>query len=609
MSGKGYKVLSEEPADDDQGGGYVRGPDVPEVTGPSGTQALSAPKYKVISEEPENSPAGPPTQERPLWARALTTLGLVREPENADEARGLPSLASSKNFTDKMDLMANHPWQAAGREVADLAAPMFAGPSGSLGGAVAQAAAHDYLRGYSDTGSASEGANQALEGAGATAALGGVGKAVGGVVSAAGDALRESGLANRVAATGLYGAQYRNMVANHGPDYVQNLGRQIEDAGLHEGNAMGGKWNPMNWLPQPVSTYADNAKDLERTSLSQMKNAEGGLAALENKPQINMGGVAQTLRDRAGRVADMADPAGAQEAQFSTQMADNLEKGGNDWQKALANRRYLDENVNWSKRGGYEGAAMQEQVRRDAANGLRGELSSALDRGVASGDVPAELAQGWQQGRNGFSLAKQVGDVAEARVAQEQGNQLLSLPSWAAAAGGLATGSPINGLAAGVGAQLMKTRGRSAAAGLLGGAGELAQGFGGAASNFATSGMANATNELFSPAAGRGEQNSLTGAPPEDPDAAAKEAWANMPPEERMSRASDQGRGNLLPQAALDLLHTNPGALGEYQSQFAQAAASPETGAVSALVQRLYNRDPTFRATALVEMQRITAQK
>lgn len=73
------------------------------------------------------------------------------------------------------------------------------------------------------------------------------------------------------------------------------------------------------------------------------------------------------------------------------------------------------------------------------------------------------------------------------------------------------------------------------------------------------------------------------------------------------AQATASGRGNLLPQVALDVLYGgNQQALGPYASDFAQAAVSRDPNAVGALISRLTQTDPQFRQTVLPELQRRT---
>lgn len=74
------------------------------------------------------------------------------------------------------------------------------------------------------------------------------------------------------------------------------------------------------------------------------------------------------------------------------------------------------------------------------------------------------------------------------------------------------------------------------------------------------------------------------------------------------TNATDAGRGNLLGDAALEALQSNPTVLGAYAGEFAKAAASPEVGAVNTLITKLAQKDPAFRAGPMVELQRMTAE-
>lgn len=71
--------------------------------------------------------------------------------------------------------------------------------------------------------------------------------------------------------------------------------------------------------------------------------------------------------------------------------------------------------------------------------------------------------------------------------------------------------------------------------------------------------------------------------------------------------ATAGGRGNLLPQAALEALYGDAQALGDYQADFAQAAVNRDPGAVGALISRLTQSDPKFRQQVLPTLQKRTA--
>lgn len=316
----------------------------------------------------------------PWWLRGLKGSGLVRAPENADEAAGMPSLAAAKNFNGKMDMMANRPWEAAGRTVADMAAPLAMGPTSGLAGGLAQGAVQGGLSRYAETGDAAEAANGAGIGAGA-------------------------GLAGGL-------AQFASKYARPAGEAISNGADAIANSSLAKGL---GKW---------------------------------GGSALGGAAGISAGNAAGPGFGYAG--------AGL-----------GAKIGGDVGQRALP-----------------------------AAIGYAGDAAQAIGNGVS---------------------AVAGNPTAMTFASQQAGN--------AAARSG-------------------------------------------------------ALDKLF----------------------------ADQSPQARMSGAVNDGRGNLLGESALNLLQNDPGKLGKWQGEFAKAAASPETGAVTALVNRLYEKDSDFRAGPLVEMQRLTSQ-
>jgi hypothetical protein len=73
-------------------------------------------------------------------------------------------------------------------------------------------------------------------------------------------------------------------------------------------------------------------------------------------------------------------------------------------------------------------------------------------------------------------------------------------------------------------------------------------------------------------------------------------------------QASGKARGYLLGQAALDAVYGDRSALGEYASQFVEAAASKDSDAVANLITRLTMSDHKFRTQVLPTLQRRTAE-
>ncbi len=206
---------------------------------------------------------------------------------------------------------------------------------------------------------------------------------------------------------------------------------------------------------------------------------------------------------------------------------------------------------------------MQEGVRRDLANQFRGGVKDSLNQGVDQGSVPAGLRDDWMQGNDNYSMASTITDNSRPL---QQGNLPIAAGVAGAALGG---GNPVAAAATYAGSRALQSRGQSAMAGMQGGAGRTMQ----------AGGNVLADN---TPAA-EGLQRALTPA-------------QNL----------DAGRGNQLPDAALDALRSDPSILGEYQAQFAQAASSPEPGAVATLLTRLAAKDPRFREGPLQTLQQMT---
>ncbi len=325
-------------------------------------------------------------------------------------------------------------------------------------------------------------------------------------VRALSDALGWKANINRVAST-MPGSELKKLVANKGEDYIQKLGEAIEKPrealggrGMHEGDGM------LGFLPQPKDTYAANANIVNDDALARMTSAEDEIARGAN-PNVDLRGLASDLRSNAGEARGMIDPAGEAHGSFAGNMADRIDAAttvrgpdkiipgydipanGSDYMtpvrqktpdvveptydvthqmpfdRALANRRYLDSNINYTRRGGYEGAPMQEQVRRGAAGEIRAGIRETLDNAAAAGEVNPETVSSWKGGMEDYATSAAVQDPAMANVYQEYGNQKISLPGFLAATSGAeAAGVPGIGLGMAAG-QLAKSRGTPLLAG------------------------------------------------------------------------------------------------------------------------------------------------
>lgn len=402
------------------------------------------------------------------------------------------------------------------------------------------------------------------EGALVSGAVGKVLPALGGGVRKVGQAIEDSGLVNRAKAA--LGSGAEGFAAREGDDALTELGREIEQRGLHKGGI----------LPQPQKTYLKNAEGLRDAAGPTMGAAEEEIAALANKPQVRADDVAEQIRAR-GPDAAVRDPgAAAADTRFRSKIADGLETNpeGNwqpdmDWNDALANRRNYDQQVKYQRVGK---APAKEQAYRDAADAMRGEVKGSLNRGVDEGSVPAPLRDQWIGANDDYHVGSQVLDNAEP---YKPGTVEKALPLVAGGAG-LATGNPTLAAAGYAGVKFVGPRADSAMAGMKGALG--------GATDLAGQGI-EAAGQGMNGARAQGMARALSG-----PDSGIA-----------------QGRGNMLGEAALDALQNNPQLLGRYQTDFAQAASSPEPGAVNKLLIRLANTDAEFRQGPMQELQNMTS--
>jgi hypothetical protein len=317
----------------------------------------------------------------------------------------------------------------------------------------------------------------AATGAAAPYVIAGAGKLAGAGADLAkrgADALRSKANVNRLAASGTYGAQLRNIMQNKGEDAVQELGEEIERLGIHKGKPLLGVI-PNPW-PQPPKTYADNSERVLADAGRRMGAAEGAIAQAGDPP-IDVGSIDAGLRAGADDVATGFDPSSKGEAGFMRDFADRIDAAGKPgveigpstgkvpFSQALKERRRIDANIDWTRKGGYEGAGMQEQVRRGVAGDLRAATREGLDEAVARGELDPKTVEAWKQANKDYATAATVHDPAVARVYQEYGNQKIGLPGWLAATSGAASGGPLGAVGGALVGQLAKSRGTPLLAG------------------------------------------------------------------------------------------------------------------------------------------------
>lgn len=462
-------------------------------------------------------------------------------------------------------------WGAGGRMVGGLAQSAFI-PGGGIAanavGAGVTGTVDSYAHGDPND---PERAMNALAAGGKDALTAGTFSAAAPLITRGAQGLRNSSYVNRArAALGDTGVD--KLVAKKGEGAVEAIGQRIDEAKLGRG-----------LLPGNQARYVGNAAQLEAEAGPRMGAAEDAISTLASPPTVPVGDIVQRQRDAAQKLGGMYDPGAAREARFRNAMADRIEgntpnvvgQGGNaDWNSALDNRRYLDKQINYERRAGAR-APMQEDVRSEVANDLRGGVKNSLNQGVDNGTVPPELAHEWIGANDDFALGKQVQKFATPNTPGLLGRAL----PYAVGGAGVFSGHPVLGAAAGAGTKAaiggMQGRGASMIAGM--------QGMGAAGLEAAAGPQAGARMDAM----GRAFRDQQTSP----------------------AQSTGQGRGNKLGEAALSALQNNPQIFGQWQAEFAQAASSPEPGAVNALISRLAQKDPEFRAGPLQQLQQMTAQE
>lgn len=424
-----------------------------------------------------------------------------------------------------------------------------------------------------------------------------VGKGLGGLQKYAAplaDSLERGASRARVAATGIYGGAMKKLRGELGDEGITKLGNDIESKGLHDAPGLAGMF------PGNAERYLNNATDLADNALARHRAV--AFDATQQGVAVPTGRIADELDSQASRASSMFDPAGESEAGFQTKLADRIRGNSaataqydpatgkpvaGDFQQpfenALENRQYLDKNIKWAQRNPHIQTPHEEESRRYAANQLRNELGNSLD------EQAPELAPRWRSAQDDLNTALTVQTPAAARVYQEAGNQAVSLPTWIAGAGGIASGNPITGAAMGGLASQVKARGHSAVAGTMRGMQHAAEGV--------ADDPQIATLSKFLQSSGAGV--AAGGMAPSTPDPGPEGAT----PHEAQVRATGGSRGQMLPGVIEDVLKSNPGQLGRWRGQFEQAGRTPN--GIRDLITKLQS-DQQWRMTKLPELQSLT---
>ncbi len=447
--------------------------------------------YQGIAPEPEKIPReyAPGGLFEPV-PRTQNYRGMVPPPANLPD-----EYAAGSQFEDNRRTIAAEQAERAGESpvastagqvlggVAQGAALPYKGVIGSTLSAAGQLGAGLMGSGSGDLGDRAEQAGEfAKEHPYITGASVGLPAAAGAVQKGAGAVakiMRDKQFGNRVAAF-TTPAQRTAIAANKGGQQaVINLGRDVEAQGLHKT-----PWYQF-WAPN-AETYYNNASKARIAAGEAMEGTESKIAELGN-PQIETGSIADDLDASADEVSSMMDqPAAQRDAGFRRDQAAGIRKatkvplegpaelvaeGGDDlpdwmemtdqrgpvapnfkevppgsvpsdsapFSEAIKNRRYYDQGVNYAGKGGFEGAPMQEQVRRQIANQLRGNIEKGLDKsGLDTGLIDA-----WKGAKKKYSTAAAVEDPALAKMQGDYGGTLGLRDMAAAHVAGLSGGGGV----------------------------------------------------------------------------------------------------------------------------------------------------------------------
>jgi hypothetical protein len=409
---------------------------------------------------------------------------LMTEDEQ-DEAVELEALGRERAANEES--RERSPWAYGVGEVAGaMPAAIATAPAFGTGGAAAaavpwralalrNAAQGAALGAVTGAGGGEEGSrlSDAAMGAGAGAAGGAMGSALGSGIGAgarwAGDkiddvataarstpqaqwlARKAENLANRsrAAATGAYGAQLKQMSKDEGFDYVDDtFGAEVENLFPPETGRFG--------LPKP-RTARDYAE------LAGPKADEIGVSIDDTLRALDEQGVsAPVLPTGYGDEVALVDPIDSAIGKYSRPMR----IGGDDKVMATTLRGIRDEAVGAAgDKPRLTPTQLAEMKRSLEGSGYASEATKGLPAGVmreanrAASAGPREAlrdavrqqaevgtAARFQRLNQQYPVAKKVAELAEGRAAQEQGNQIVSLPgAIATSAMGPAAAAPVAG--------------------------------------------------------------------------------------------------------------------------------------------------------------------
>lgn len=236
----------------------------------------------------------------------------------------------------------------------------------------------------------------------------------------------------RVAGTGAYGGQLKQITKNEGFDFTdRDLGQAVERLFPPKPGPLGIP------IPRTARGYA---------KLAGPKRDELGQAIDDALRQMDDQGVSAPVRPSGyGDELAVVEPIDSELAQYGNRMRigddDKIMRGALRAKRmdALAaagdNERLTPTQLAEMKRSlegsGYASeatrglpAGVQREANRVASSGPREALRDAAEK-----QALPETLEAWQSANRDYPIAKMIAEISEGRAAQEQGNQIVSLPS------------------------------------------------------------------------------------------------------------------------------------------------------------------------------------
>jgi hypothetical protein len=431
------------------------------------------------------------------------------------------------------------------------------GYQGAVGNAAVQGAARSFSDANPDipfSDRAEAAAHAGADSAGAAAVIGAGAQLAG---SGASVAARGAGWLADKARAAIFGnaAAFNRIAENQGLERMQQIGQLPEQLGVTN-----------RIVPQDAATYADRLIGSGRQITGRAGEAGAQVRDAITEAETNQ--LAPGFVDKPALIAQLQ---ARQTAAANSGAGDAAAEAGayGAVAQGMGNRTINTPSDLWRTKSFYDQRAYPDavggspesfmgQAHQAAGNAARGQLRSIMSHALP------ETEQAYVQGSKDYGAAVTLGQLARQKAAQQDAS--------------FSKGNFISRYAPDAVANVA-TLGRDALSGVSGTIRGMADQVGalvGARGNGVPSG-GNASSSMQSWLANKGVH---------------------------VDNITEQSRGNQLGTAAIELLHTDPSALGQYQQQFAEAAQNgPE--AVNALIVKL-EEDQAFRTGPMQLLQQRT---